>query len=342
MKSKILMILILMILPVILILFISRFVGGGGGGGGSQCEVFTGGFSGCSGSISGKTATLNVPEISNYKGTTSIKEVSAYECSSAGEGILGCNVPVSCTPAKQTNPFSASCQFQSGKVYSVKFVIGLSGEGADADVPQDLSCSQTNTDQGGVRWDCEINYFQVSGRAVTDKSSPKLALGTNIGAATLSQAYAAAKPTAVSKIGADAEMFNAITYSLKSDGTSGIWVISFCSPSQMKSIAITVENNAVKLSSDVQTLNAAEDEFCEPLRPDRKDSSEVMAALPEARACITSGKNATFLVFYNPQASNAEGWVWRVVCGQEYWDVDVYSGQSLMGSGTGESEPLTE
>ena len=151
---------LIMLIPAIVL--ISACVGGGGV---SQCEVFTGQFSECSGSISGKTVTLNVPEISKYKGSTFISEVSAKECSRAGEGLMMCDVPVSCTPEKNTNPFSATCQFQQGKVYAVKFKLGLRGTGLESDVPQDLACSQTNAEEDKVRWDCEISYFQVSGQA---------------------------------------------------------------------------------------------------------------------------------------------------------------------------------
>lgn len=164
-------------------------------------------------------------------------------------------------------------------------------------------------------------------------TTPNLALGTG-GAVKLSEAYNIAKPSALSKLGPDADIFNGVTFALKEDGTSNMWLVSFCSPSQMKSIVAGIENGAVAVVSDVITLDPNEEEFCEPLKSNMKDSSEVMAVLPEAKSCIASGKQGLFIIFYNPKADNEEGLVWKVICEQKYWDVDIYTGR-LVDSGEG-------
>jgi hypothetical protein len=140
--------------------------------GNAKCEVFTPAFSNCNGSISGNTVTLNIPESSKYKGELTVKEVSAYECSNVNEALLSCNTPVSCTITKNENPFTANCQFQSGKFYAVEFKLRLIGSSPSPnDVPQDLPCNISGIEaqvKDGIsytQWDCEISYFRVSGKA---------------------------------------------------------------------------------------------------------------------------------------------------------------------------------
>ena len=147
------------------LLFLILLQGCIGWSGAAQCEVMTGGFSYCRGSISGRTVTLDVPEMGRYAGDTSIREVDARECTRAGEGILICEARVPCQPVKQTNPFSATCEFKSGRTYAVVFKLGLTGTGPEESVPADLSCAQMGGEEELVRWDCEISYFRVSGQA---------------------------------------------------------------------------------------------------------------------------------------------------------------------------------
>lgn len=135
----------------------------------------------------------------------------------------------------------------------------------------------------------------------------------------LRQAYDLVKIKAIEKIGSDAEIFNAISLEVDSDGNSKSWVLSFCSPSKLKSVAIAMENGKVSAISPIEEINPEENEFCEPLQSNWKNSKEIAPK-------INCSPSAWHIAFHQ-EAENPEGWTWELICKGKFWAFDVYSGK---------------
>jgi len=143
-------------------------------------------------------------------------------------------------------------------------------------------------------------------------------------ALTLKQAYNLAKPVAVTKIGQEADIFNAISTKLNKDGTSEEWVVSFGAPSKNRSVAILVKNGRIASVSPVQTINPEENEDVTPLGSGWIDSAEAARAVPEAWE-ITD--KVAFHWYFDSKAENEEGATWQLIAKNKFWHVDLYSGK---------------
>lgn len=143
-------------------------------------------------------------------------------------------------------------------------------------------------------------------------------------AVTLRAAYKLAKPVAVSKIGADADIFNAITTKLNKDGTSREWIVSFGAPSKNKSVAMVVAGGRVTSVSPITTINPEENDDVTPVKSNWIDSSQVARAVPEAWSKVSQ---TTMHYYFDAKAENEEGDTWQVIAKTKFWNVDMYSGR---------------
>lgn len=175
---------------------------------------------------------------------------------------------------------------------------------------------------GGIYW--QWQRIAVSPGDITSVKNREPSSFPEGRSLTLKQAYKIAKPAAISKIGSDADLFNAITTDLRKDGTAETWLISFGSVSNNKSVAVAIANGKIETISPVVTINPEEDEDVTPLKPGWIDSVEVAKVVPEG---WENTDKIAFHWYFDSKAKNNEGDTWQIIAKNKFWNVDLYSGE---------------
>ena len=153
----------------------------------------------------------------------------------------------------------------------------------------------------------------------------------------LREAYNLAKPTAKAIIGSDAEIFNAITTTINSDGKSSDWYVSFCSPTKLQGIAVRVTNGKVANVLGPEQINPKEEESCDILNANWIDSTQVAyktGCTSAAFHIADYAKQAPSLAAPPEPGSTDIGIppeeeiaTWELICNGKFWAFDVYSGE---------------